>query len=338
MDAPEVVNDGPPDPQDEKPTIEKPKKRYKAEKITDLDEAFLHGSVFSPISNSIRTVITETSMGNEGDGGFDIFSASIATNTALELARRLKEEQKKIYAARERVQRLLNLSYVAHCAGQNQDPNQRELPGDDHNFAMYDVPETIFFPTYIVLDAYLRVLVEPESVPRYTPGIYGAYEPLADRSKMSNRDRHREDKIVLCELLSDFILHTLGSRHARIVDEFSRGICKEATEPRMREIFGQGYLEKENQLTFLMGYIFQLISQNETLAREIGIRVRRPVFRTATREPVGDSSGGEQGLLVTNTRHLDRLSCGPFTMSTLKSNRREKRWREAISFIPIPTL
>lgn len=60
----------------------------------------------------------------------------------------------------------------------------------------------------------------------YKPGTYGTYDPRADRSKISNRQKFKEDKITLCEILPDFSLLSTTPRRAPTNDEFTRGLCQ----------------------------------------------------------------------------------------------------------------
>lgn len=43
----------------------------------------------------------------------------------------------------------------------------------------------------------------------------------------------------------------------------------------MRQIFGVGYLEKETQLPFLIGYIFMCMYRDEQMAKQLGLRLPR---------------------------------------------------------------
>ena len=207
-----------------KPAAEPLQEHYKADTVADLEEAVLALICLLTDFASLRTVVTETWMGYK-TGLFDIVSASITTNTAMELARRLEEEQEKAFAGHGGPYRVLEMYYIAHCLGEGQNPNSKELPGDDLNFAMYDFAEVILLPTHTVLDAYMRVL-EPGSVPLYKPGTYRVYNSAADRSNMSNREKFQEDKIVLCEILPDFNMLGLGTQLAPDFDELTRGLSK----------------------------------------------------------------------------------------------------------------
>ncbi|KAJ9612123.1 hypothetical protein H2200_003720 [Cladophialophora chaetospira] len=197
---------------------------YQAELVTDLEEAMVALTCLLTDFASLRTVIGETWEGYK-IGLFDLVAASIATNTALELTRRLEGEQEKAFSAHGGASRLIQLYYGACLLGENMDSHFRELPGDDFNFAMFHVADSIMLPTFKLLEAYMDVL-QPGSVPLHKPGFYGVYDPSADRSKMTNREKFQEDKIVLLEILPDFTMLARGSRDTPELDEFTRSLFK----------------------------------------------------------------------------------------------------------------
>ncbi|KAL2424199.1 hypothetical protein ABEF95_004212 [Exophiala dermatitidis] len=200
-----------------------PEPTYKAETVTDLEEALFAFTCLLTDFDSIREVLEDTWIGYK-ERRVDIVSASITTNTALELARRLEEEQQHIFGPHGGSRHMLELYYRAHSLGQGQDADHKERPDDELKFAMYDFSSTFYWPVYLILGGYLDVH-EPGSVPVYKPGTYGVYDLRADRSKMSNREKFKEDKVILCEILPDYSLISLRPRPSATDDEFTRGLC-----------------------------------------------------------------------------------------------------------------
>lgn len=82
---------------------------------------------------------------------------------------------------------------------------------------------------------------------------------------------------------------------------------KEATQSRMTEIFGQGYLEKENQLPFLVGYIFMQMAQDEKLAKKVGLRLPTSPFRLASRELLEAASEVLASMISTDAGQLGTM-------------------------------
>ncbi|EXJ91614.1 hypothetical protein A1O3_00162 [Capronia epimyces CBS 606.96] len=202
---------------------EQAKPTYRAETMMDLEEAFVALTCLLADFDSVRTVLKETWIGYS-EGRFDIVSASITSNTALELARRLEEEQQQIFAPHGGSQHMLELYYCAHSLGQGYDHDYRERPEDDINFGIYDFSSTFYWPIYLILNSYLDVH-QPGSVPVYKSGTYGLYDPRADRLKMSNREKWKEDKIILSEILPDFSIISFDPTRSPTDDEFTRGLC-----------------------------------------------------------------------------------------------------------------
>ncbi|EXJ93621.1 hypothetical protein A1O1_02013 [Capronia coronata CBS 617.96] len=52
----------------------------------------------------------------------------------------------------------------------------------------------------------------------------------------------------------------------------------------MRQLYGAGYLEKESQLPFVVGYIFMQMAQDDQIAKQIGLKVPAVEFRTTSNE------------------------------------------------------
>ncbi|EXJ93620.1 hypothetical protein A1O1_02012 [Capronia coronata CBS 617.96] len=182
------------------------RRRVLAEIIMDIEEAFVAFTCLLTDFDSIRTVLKETWIGYL-EGQFDIVSASITTNTALELARCLEEEQQQIFASYGGTQGMLELYYKAHSLGQGYGAPYKEQPEDELNFALYDFSSTFYWPTHLILNSYLDVH-QPGSVP------------------MSNCEKVKEDKIILCEILPDFSLLSFSPRRSATDDELTRGLCQ----------------------------------------------------------------------------------------------------------------
>lgn len=201
----------------------KPADRAKYEvRQEDSEDAYLVFSLILEDYNKFRTLIHKTWAGFK-EGVFDLVSASIMTNTAIDLARRLEEDATPLFDKCEGSERMLQKFWLATCITYGQDETAKEHPDDDMNFSMYKVSETFFWPTHMLLEAFLRV-IEPGSMPIMKPGYFGIYEPTSDRSKMTDREKFKEDKAMLCGILPDFYLACCSTPVFYSEDEFMKGL------------------------------------------------------------------------------------------------------------------
>lgn len=77
------------------------------------------------------------------------------------------------------------------------------MADDPFNLACYDIANWLFLPAYAQLDGFAS-LVQPDHLYVYKPGHSGTYDPCADLTAKSNREKYQEDRIILLEVLSDF--------------------------------------------------------------------------------------------------------------------------------------
>lgn len=91
------------------------------------------------------------------------------------------------------------------------------------NFAMFDVADALFWPAFVLLDAFSHMhKINPH--PEMKPGFYGTYDPLSDRNTKKNREKFLEDKILLLEALSEFYFycHTTKVGPLPVEDDLTR--------------------------------------------------------------------------------------------------------------------
>lgn len=75
----------------------------------------------------------------------------------------------------------------------------------------------------ILLNSFLLVL-KPRQVPLYREGMFGVYNPSQNLSKMTNRDKFWQDKIVMMEFLTELMTVERCVGDYPVEDEFLRGI------------------------------------------------------------------------------------------------------------------
>ena len=207
--------------------------RYEAERLHDFGEAFFLFQLLVQDLNMIQNVIQETWSGYKM-GAFDLVSASVTTNTAVDIARRMEEDAQPILDKHGGSERLLELIYLAHSIERNEDPNHWERPDDFLNIRVYNVVEKAFVPTYLLLSSFRAIAKGRTNIPQYKPGYYGTYNPLDDRSKMTDREKKsHEDRAFLMEMLSEInFLCKASPEQMTWEDEFTSGLRKTLCETK----------------------------------------------------------------------------------------------------------
>lgn len=170
--------------------------KYEAEHVQSIEEGFLAFQLLLVDLSRLRAEISRTWTGYK-IRMFDLVPASITTNTAIDLARAMEEELESLFAKYGGSERMLQLFFRAHCIQAGQEEAYREIPGDDINFKMYEVADSIFWPTYLLLSGF-RDLFDPQHSPEYKPGTCGTYDPASEHRGTHSRWRNRRrDLFVL---------------------------------------------------------------------------------------------------------------------------------------------
>ncbi|KAF2447907.1 hypothetical protein P171DRAFT_453049 [Karstenula rhodostoma CBS 690.94] len=206
---------------------------YKAERPNDMEEAYFALHLLLRDFAKLRTEVSHAWAGYK-NGGHDIVAASITTNVAVDLARSMIEELKNMFAPYGGILKMYQIFYASQCvpAGISEKTSpkelkrildQRERPGDEMNFAMYKVASDVMWPAHLLLDAWCEMhKVNPH--PEMKRGFYGTYNPASNREQKSNREKFREDKILLLENLPEFYFYcrTTKPNPPPVEDEFIR--------------------------------------------------------------------------------------------------------------------
>lgn len=157
-------------------------------------------------------------------GVTDLIAASIATNTAIEIARGLQDDFTEVFSNLVDFDIHMHATYHVACENANHDSRLKARPDDEMNFEAYEEIETSLFPTYIIL-TFFNESMEPGVPPSYT-GLFGSYEPKSDREWMLPKWKFREDKALLLELLPDFCVVAHGQSSIPLVDEMTHAILE----------------------------------------------------------------------------------------------------------------
>jgi hypothetical protein len=71
---------------------------------------------------------------------------------------------------------------------------------------------------------------------------------------------------------------------------------KEACSSSLRQLFGPEYIERENQLPFLVGYLFMCAFSADKVGKEQGVEARSKVFGEAVEAMEGLIASGAGGV------------------------------------------
>ncbi|RFU35703.1 hypothetical protein B7463_g727, partial [Scytalidium lignicola] len=144
-----------------------------------------------------------------------LITAAITTNTAFQLARRTQEEFLASYPEYADFSEVVY--FISGVFGDRGEEEEIEVDGS--------MAEWVFAPAHSLLDSFCDVL-KPGMVPVMKRGHFGVYNPLVDRSKISDLDKQHEDLILLTEVLPEFCFLQKLKVPPRIVDELTKGIMK----------------------------------------------------------------------------------------------------------------
>ena len=156
-------------------------------------------------------------------GSCDLITAAVTTNSALELVHRAEKELAASFPKNDTYEKTAVLFYALMCILRGEDPGSREMPGDLVNFNMLDVAEWLFIPVNGILESFLPV-IQAGHVPVAKPGYFGVYNPRTDRSRLTAREKLKEDLIILCESLPEFCLFTKVTSQFPVPDELLDGL------------------------------------------------------------------------------------------------------------------
>ncbi|KAM5453518.1 hypothetical protein MaudCBS49596_002721 [Microsporum audouinii] len=201
--------------------------QYEAEQVYDMDEMYSAFRLLIQDYHSFRVAINETWVGYQ-QGVFDLVSASIMTNTALEFARRLEKDAEPLFEKFGGSEQILVAAFLAQCKRMGEEESYREQSGDEFNFNVWEAASEIFFPTYMLLEAFVP-MVSKYNMPIYKPGYFGVYDPASDRTKKTPREKFKEDKVILTEHFTEFALLAICVPDLDAEDELTRSF-KEAFE------------------------------------------------------------------------------------------------------------
>ncbi|RMD42306.1 hypothetical protein DV735_g2834, partial [Chaetothyriales sp. CBS 134920] len=170
-----------------------------------------------------RTFLSQTWI-EYGDRKIDLMTASIITDSALQLAQELIQET---VADMPRgfpkdSMGLQKLVYVSSCLRSGKGMSPDIHLGLTFSLEMADVAEWTYMGVGTLLESMVDI-IHDDSIPLYKPGYFGVYNPKADRRKMSVPEKFNEDKVILLEILPEFCIIDRFKVQLPVQDEITRG-------------------------------------------------------------------------------------------------------------------
>ena len=196
---------------------------YEAEKLQSIEEQYMASHCLFQDLRSIRSFLRQL-WANYRDGGLSLVSVSITTNTAMDFIRSMEQDILKHFPDKSDYESLVHVFYGAQCLHRGHDPSSKQHPDDGFNYEVYDLAEEVMLPTYIIVEALQRV-ISPNDIPVYKPGHFGFRDMRTNWTEKSDRDKVRDDSLVLMEAFADFMLMAMiTSKWTLSEDELIRGV------------------------------------------------------------------------------------------------------------------
>ncbi|RMZ78855.1 hypothetical protein DV738_g3704, partial [Chaetothyriales sp. CBS 135597] len=161
------------------------------------------------------------------DRKIDLMTASIITDSALQLAEELIQETVADMPS-QFPQDSIGLQQLVY-ASLSMRRGKRMTP-DTHlgltfSLNMADIAEWTYLGVASLLESMTDV-IEDDSIPLYKPDYFGLYDSKADRKKMSVPEKFNEDKLILLELLPEFCIIERFKLKLPVQDGITRGFVK----------------------------------------------------------------------------------------------------------------
>ena len=196
---------------------------YEVETLQGIEEQYMASHCLFQDIKDIRSFLRQL-WASYKDGDIALVAASITTNTAIDFVRSMEQDLLQRFPDKSDYESIMLIFYGAQCIHRGLNPSSKQRPQDPFNFEVYDLAEEVMVPTYIVLESLQRV-VSPNELPLYKPGHLGIRDTTTAWTEKSDREKFRDDRLVLMEAFPDLMLTAImTSRFALAEDELIRGI------------------------------------------------------------------------------------------------------------------
>lgn len=151
----------------------------------------------------------------------DLHAAAIATNTAVEIARRLQENYDNALPEHATFKKCATRHFVRACRRAGIDPLAREQPGDAYNLDAYAIADRVFLNSYLIL-VDLSHYRETNMVTWVDDLVPESRDTSSEWPQKSPKDKLLDDDFVLYRAFTG--LTALAALDRSIEDEFVRGV------------------------------------------------------------------------------------------------------------------
>ncbi|XWW97816.1 hypothetical protein V2A60_005803 [Cordyceps javanica] len=160
-------------------------------------------------------------------GRLDLAAVSAATNTSFELAQSMEDHVEPLLLKAGGTHAFVDIYFRSLCRALGVDPMAKEEPGDPYNIEAYDVANTCFINTLILVSSFAAnnsADADGAFFQDYN-GKFGWYDETLGGSAQTNRQKWKQDMTAVLELMPDlsFLVSRLGRLSA--VDELTRGLA-----------------------------------------------------------------------------------------------------------------
>ncbi|CAM6087362.1 unnamed protein product [Calypogeia fissa] len=165
------------------------------------------------------------------DRTIDLITASVTTNMAFHIIRSKQDDLLAMYPELDNYKKLAIVLCVAGSMRRtvNHATMEVEIEVDFEDFLSMprrkQVEEFVYIPIYSLFMSLLQV-IQPNMLPVYQPGHFGTYNPRQSRDSMTTAQKELEDKIILAEVLPDFVSLARLKGNRPVQDELSKELQK----------------------------------------------------------------------------------------------------------------
>ena len=196
---------------------------YEVETPQSIEEQYMASHCLFQDIRNIRSFLRQLWEAYK-DGEIALVAASITTNTAIDFVRSMEQDLVQRFPERSDYQSIMHIFYGAQCINRGRNPSSKQRQEDPFNFEVYDLAEEVMVPTYIVLESLQRV-ISPNHLPLYKPGHLGIRDTSTAWTEKSDREKFRDDRLVLMEAFPDLMLTAIVTSKTPLAeDELIRGI------------------------------------------------------------------------------------------------------------------
>ncbi|TKX20292.1 hypothetical protein C1H76_7545 [Elsinoe australis] len=173
--------------------------------------------------HSMRSFISQTWQ-EYRDGKLDLMNATVITDAALQLAQDLIDEAVSSWPDLHNDSSVLqNVVFAMACMSRKGSMEPSLELGLPYNKDLADVADWIYLPTKVLLESFADVL-QSNSIPVYKKNHFGTYKPDSDRNRMTTSQKFNEDKIILLDLLPEFVVVRRFGVALPVQDEITGGL------------------------------------------------------------------------------------------------------------------